>query len=165
VVTHWSVPYQVLSSSCYHDLYQQGSGEDQDEVRMPARKLVVFAYPHSTPSLSPGSWQLFHPGKAFGHELLDRTGSETNYDKPGNCGAGGGGPTTTTGPYDCGTRSGDPQISILAPRQGRRHDQLLHRRHDGQLDPHPHASLAARDAGKSTNAHATGASAAFAVGD
>jgi hypothetical protein len=111
-VTHWSVPYQMLSSSCYHDLYQQGKGENEDEVRMPARKLVVFGYPHSTPSLTLGSWQLFHPAKAFGHELLDRSGSGTTYDKPGNCGAGGGGPTTTTGPYDCGTRSGDPQISI-----------------------------------------------------
>src|SRR5947209_9468370 len=111
-VTNWSVPYQLISSTCYHDRYQQGQGTDKDELRMPGRPLLVLGYPHSSPSLTLGSWQLYRPGKAFGDEYRDRSGVETFYDKPGNCGAGGGGPTTSTNPADCGTRSGHPQVSV-----------------------------------------------------
>jgi hypothetical protein len=111
VRTDWSVPEQLLSSSCYHDSWEQGSGSEHITLHMSETKALAVIYSRRSFSIGLGSWQLYH-GTAHARENVTRHGQTTIEDRPGNCGAGGGGPAIHDGPGGCGNRTGTPQVSL-----------------------------------------------------
>lgn len=118
--TNWALPFQLTGSNCYHEGAEEGRGSEQIHVHMPPRKVLASTFSAGSPvNLTMGTWHLFHPAKpVFGHETIARDEQITYYDRPGTCGIGGG-PTTTDGPHDCGTRHGDPDVELTAPGTGR----------------------------------------------